>query len=151
MKHRIEFNVPAQTLEIVGVEGDGTFEEGVAEEVYRILKMCLYRDDFEELQELFLAEGTTQVGDLESDLEIPAGSVTVKPVLTTGEAASYCHVSIRTVVNWIRRGWLKAFTTPGRHRRIHVSDLRDFLSGHDTCHLPREAENRQHNQRRSRP
>ena len=54
----------------------------------------------------------------------------VKPVLTTGDIAAHCHVSQETVVNWIRRGQLKAYATPGRHRRVHISDFRDFLSEH---------------------
>ena len=54
----------------------------------------------------------------------------VKPVLTTGDIAAHCHVSQETVANWIRRGQLKAYATPGRHRRVHISDFRDFLSEH---------------------
>ena len=56
--------------------------------------------------------------------------MTVKPVLTTGDIASHCHVSQETVANWIRRGRLKAYATPGRHRRVHVRDFREFLSEH---------------------
>ncbi|MBU0703961.1 MAG: helix-turn-helix domain-containing protein [Chloroflexi bacterium] len=48
-------------------------------------------------------------------------------VLTTGEAAGHCHVSQATIVNWIRKGDLKAFVTPGGHRRILLSDFLSFL------------------------
>jgi excisionase family DNA binding protein len=33
--------------------------------------------------------------------------------LTTGQAAGYCHVSQATIVNWIKKGKLKAYATPG--------------------------------------
>ena len=48
-------------------------------------------------------------------------------VLTTGEAAEHCHVSQATIVNWIRKGDLKAFVTPGGHHRILLSDFLSFL------------------------
>ena len=53
-----------------------------------------------------------------------------KPVLTTGDVASHCHVSQETVANWIKSGQLKAYRTPGRHRRIRLGDFREFLSEH---------------------
>jgi hypothetical protein len=42
-----------------------------------------------------------------------------KPVLTTGDVASHCHVSQETVANWINGGQLKAYKTPAP-RRWHV-------------------------------
>ncbi len=53
-----------------------------------------------------------------------------KPVLTTGDVASHCHVSQETVANWIKSGQLKAYKTPGRHRRIRLGDFREFLVEH---------------------
>jgi excisionase family DNA binding protein len=53
-----------------------------------------------------------------------------KPVLTTGDVASHCHVSQETVANWINGGQLKAYKTPGRHRRIRLGDFREFLVEH---------------------
>ena len=53
-----------------------------------------------------------------------------KPILTTGDVASHCHVSQETVANWIRSGWLKAYKTPGRHRRIRPGDFEEFLVEH---------------------
>jgi excisionase family DNA binding protein len=47
--------------------------------------------------------------------------------LTTGDVASYCHVSHVTVFRWIKRGILKAYSTPGGHYRIRCDDLVDFL------------------------
>lgn len=54
-----------------------------------------------------------------------------KPVLTTGAVATHCHVSSETVVNWIRQGKIKAFSTAGGHRRIFVEDFQGFLEAYD--------------------
>jgi excisionase family DNA binding protein len=54
-----------------------------------------------------------------------------KEILTTFEAARYCHVHPGTIKNWIRNGMLKAFKTPGGHRRIYRSDLDIFLKDMD--------------------
>ena len=50
----------------------------------------------------------------------------IKP-LTTGQAARYCHVSQATIINWIRKGDLRAYATPGGHYRILLPDFLDFL------------------------
>jgi excisionase family DNA binding protein len=50
--------------------------------------------------------------------------------VTTGEAAAHCSVTIPTVKAWIRAGQLRAFKTPGDHRRIDVEDFERFLSEH---------------------
>lgn len=51
-----------------------------------------------------------------------------KTVLTTGEAAKYCHVNLRTVIRWIERGKLNAYQLPGRgDNRIPVGDFIQFL------------------------
>lgn len=47
--------------------------------------------------------------------------------LTTGEAARYCYVSQATIINWIKKGKLEAYTTPGGHYRILLSDFVSFL------------------------
>lgn len=47
--------------------------------------------------------------------------------LTTHQIAGFLGVSERTVANWIDRGHLDAFRTPGGHRRVSPKDLRDFL------------------------
>jgi len=51
-----------------------------------------------------------------------------KEILTTFEAARYCHVHPGTIKNWIKRESLKAFKTPGGHRRIYKRDLDKFLT-----------------------
>ena len=50
--------------------------------------------------------------------------------LTTGEAAKYCHVSQATIVNWIKLGKLPAYSTPGGHYRILLTDFLRFLDSH---------------------
>lgn len=50
-----------------------------------------------------------------------------KEVLTTFEAADFCHTSYMSVKRWIWSGNLKAFKTPGGHFRIRRSDLIDFM------------------------
>jgi len=51
----------------------------------------------------------------------------MKPVLSTGDVADYCQVSITTVLRWIRRGHLLAYTHPDGHHRILRSEFKAFL------------------------
>ena len=53
----------------------------------------------------------------------------VKP-LTTGQVATYCHVSQATILNWIKKGELKAYATPGGHFRILAAELLLFLEAY---------------------
>ena len=46
---------------------------------------------------------------------------------TTFDIAKLCGVYTTTVINWIKQGKLKAYSTPGGHRRVVESDLKDFL------------------------
>jgi excisionase family DNA binding protein len=46
---------------------------------------------------------------------------------TTHDAAQFLRVNPVTVGKWIDRGFLKAYRTPGGHRRILGADLRRFL------------------------
>ena len=50
--------------------------------------------------------------------------------LTTGQAAEACQVSLVAVKNWIRKGELRAFRTPGGHFRIPVDELQRFQVAH---------------------
>jgi len=54
----------------------------------------------------------------------------MKPVLTTGDVAKYCHVSLPTVFRWIKNGHLSAYTLPNGHHRILPSEFRVFLERH---------------------
>ncbi|MBI4369024.1 MAG: response regulator [Elusimicrobia bacterium] len=46
---------------------------------------------------------------------------------TTTEISRICDVYPATVINWIDSGELKAYVTPGGHRRVTRQDLIDFL------------------------
>jgi CheY-like chemotaxis protein len=43
------------------------------------------------------------------------------------EVANICGVVNQTAINWIKNGYLKAFTTPGGQYRVYSEDLVDFL------------------------
>lgn len=48
-------------------------------------------------------------------------------VYTTFEISRFCSVDISTVMGWVDDGKLKAYRTPGGHRRVSHSDLISFL------------------------
>ncbi|MFA5087496.1 MAG: response regulator [Candidatus Omnitrophota bacterium] len=50
-----------------------------------------------------------------------------KNVLSTYQVAKMCQVHHTTVINWVKEGMLKAYATPGGHRRIERDDLTAFL------------------------
>lgn len=50
-----------------------------------------------------------------------------KEILTSLESARYCHVSHKTLNNWVDSGKIRAYRTVGGHRRIKLSDLEKFL------------------------
>lgn len=59
-------------------------------------------------------------------------------LITTGDVVDHCHVTYKTVQNWIRNGDLKAARTPGGHNRITVADFEEFLSRYDLPSFSRE-------------
>lgn len=50
-------------------------------------------------------------------------------ILTTKGAAQLLGVAVSTVQLWVNSGQLKSWTTPGGHRRIPISAVRQLLSG----------------------
>lgn len=54
-----------------------------------------------------------------------------KDVFTTFEAARICNANISSIKNWIDKGELEAFRTPGGHYRIEKRFLDRFLKRHD--------------------
>jgi excisionase family DNA binding protein len=48
-------------------------------------------------------------------------------VYTTFEVSRFCVVDISTVMTWVDEGKLKAYRTPGGHRRIRHGDFLSFL------------------------
>lgn len=65
--------------------------------------------------------------------------------LTTGQVASYCHVTYWTVIKWIKSGKLKAYKLPGEQNRIKKEDFIEFL---EEYRLPVPAELVDEGQRR---
>lgn len=60
-------------------------------------------------------------------------------IYTTYQIGKFCQVNIRTVIRWIETGKLKAYSTPGGHRRVKWSDLITFLT-QNKMPIPRELE-----------
>lgn len=56
---------------------------------------------------------------------------------TTFQIAELCGVYPTTVINWIKQGTMKAYKTPGGHRRVLKSDLEAFL---EKYHFPASLE-----------
>jgi excisionase family DNA binding protein len=62
---------------------------------------------------------------------------TERHLITTGEAATHCQVSLPALRRWIRDGRLRAFQTPGGHARIEVGEFRRFLKEYGMPPYPR--------------
>ena len=66
-----------------------------------------------------------------------------KDVLTTGEVAKICNVSLRTVIKWFDKGYLKGYIIPGtKDRRIPRSELVDFMKANKMPIRPLEQVNK---------
>ncbi|MBI2346960.1 MAG: excisionase family DNA-binding protein [Deltaproteobacteria bacterium] len=48
-------------------------------------------------------------------------------VFTTGDVANLLHIHQTTVIDWIEKGHLTGYRTPGGHRRIQRDELVRFL------------------------
>src|SRR5206468_10950559 len=66
--------------------------------------------------------------------------MTRRSFLTTFEISEMCEVNPTTVQNWVRENKLRAFVTPGGHRRVGREDLMAFLKKFGMP-LPRGLEN----------
>lgn len=44
------------------------------------------------------------------------------------EIAQHCQVTHRAVLQWIADGKIKAYRTPGNHKRVHIDDFIHFLN-----------------------
>jgi excisionase family DNA binding protein len=62
---------------------------------------------------------------------------------TTFEVSAICEVNPTTVQNWVKERKLKAYATPGGHRRIRRTDLVTFLK-HFGMPLPAELAHEPH-------
>jgi excisionase family DNA binding protein len=71
------------------------------------------------------------------------GSSAERPAhLTTRQAAAHCNVSIPTLRRWIRAGDLRAYLTPGGHRRIDLDEFQRFLRAQSRPAYPIESAER---------
>lgn len=53
--------------------------------------------------------------------------------LTTHDLSRHLKVDLTTVINWCEQGKIKAYKTPGGHRRVQPNDFLHFL---EVYHLP---------------
>lgn len=51
----------------------------------------------------------------------------MEDVFTVFTASKHCKVASKTIINWIDAGYIKAYRTPGGHRRINRKDLEAFM------------------------
>jgi len=49
-------------------------------------------------------------------------------LFTAPQVAKICSVNLKTIHNWVERGEMKSFRTPGRHLRFRREDVLEFLS-----------------------
>ena len=49
------------------------------------------------------------------------------PPLTTYEISNYLHADLSTVIKWCELGKIRAYRTPGGHRRVRSEDFLAFL------------------------
>ena len=49
-------------------------------------------------------------------------------VFSALEVANICSVANQTAINWIRNGYLKAYSTPGGQYRVYADDLVNFMT-----------------------
>lgn len=70
-----------------------------------------------------------------------AKSIKKVRIFSALEVANLCGVVNQTAINWIRNGYLKAFTTPGGQYRIYAEDLMSFLDSRG-MRVPAELEER---------
>ena len=63
-----------------------------------------------------------------------AEKLSKKKVFTTFEVAEICDVTPVTIQNWIDKGWLRAYRTPGGHRRVRKEALLAFLESRNIPH-----------------
>ncbi len=54
-----------------------------------------------------------------------------KDTFTTIQAAKLCRATSMSIIRWIESGKIKAYTTPGGHRRIIKEDLIDFMKNNN--------------------
>ncbi len=49
-------------------------------------------------------------------------------LFTAPQVAKICSTDLKTIHNWVNRGEIKSFRTPGRHLRFRRQDILEFLT-----------------------
>jgi len=49
-------------------------------------------------------------------------------LFTAPQVAKICSTDLKTIHNWVNRGEIKSFRTPGRHLRFRREDILEFLN-----------------------
>jgi excisionase family DNA binding protein len=65
-------------------------------------------------------------------------------VYSTYQVAAFCHVHHTSIIHWVNENKLKAYTTPGGHRRICEEDLVAFMKQYGIP-MPEELKYRKRN------
>lgn len=55
-------------------------------------------------------------------------AVETKELYVASELADLCKVDLKTIHNWVDKGHLAAFRTPGRHLRFKAADVLAFMT-----------------------
>lgn len=71
-------------------------------------------------------QGTGGVAHLSRGDRMMAG-VRGEKLLTASDLATLCEVDLKTIHNWVDRGRIAHFRTPGRHLRFRAADVAEFL------------------------
>jgi hypothetical protein len=61
------------------------------------------------------------------------GKLIQKDIFTTFDVSRICQANIASIKNWIMKGYLRAFRTPGGHYRVQKKELVNFLRKY---HMP---------------
>ena len=70
--------------------------------------------------------GSSGVAHLSRGVPMMAG-VRGEKLLTASDLATLCEVDLKTIHNWVDRGRIAHFRTPGRHLRFRAADVAEFL------------------------
>ena len=70
--------------------------------------------------------GSGGVAHLSRGVRMMAG-VRGEKLLTASDLAALCEVDLKTIHNWVDRGRIAHFRTPGRHLRFRAADVAEFL------------------------
>src|SRR4029453_8151393 len=78
-----------------------------------------------------IAERLTGVALMAPLVPGPCGAPTMaaarEKLLTASDLATLCEVDLKTIHNWVDRGRIPHFRTPGRHLRFRAADVAEFL------------------------